>query len=494
MAIAVINNRFSSLPKGGNSTTLLSMRMWFPVIAVLFALLNAVFWIPALQLSRENILLSSYTHYNQNEGGVIPKYLTKTKFIDDTATLDVYSAAWWQSVERFMECKLDEIRTLEDATFQPVFNAGHGQHDVAMTVDYMDFSVEHMSKWFKWPDSNNALSYAIGRMQFATEQISKGPPKSTFMETTLAVMPLAANSKNPVHLRTLQETLAATIASLLQQGIGRVVVAGYFENDAILTRNAFLQLQMIFGQQESIAEEVMDSTLPFEVDLKRQIGHGDEARTIVQHLAFVHCADADPSLVPKAALKGLHQALRGKVDANGQMPETWLGPPLPRAETFRKGTRYPWSAWSWDYIYFTEPDQILNARLTKSFLKSLDRGEIVLPHRLQPLPHISDLVGLTDHYPAPISKFIVSLDNSEDACCDLGPQSSTGSVEAGKAQCAPFWWECHYEEGAEHMQDYELIRVTTGVVHVAATEHSRKCRPVKGGRGSCVDVTLSRSK
>ncbi|KAL3925231.1 MAG: hypothetical protein SGILL_000544 [Bacillariaceae sp.] len=363
-----------------------------------------------------------------------------------------------------------------------------------MTVDYMDFSVEHMSKWFRWPDTDNALSYAIGRLQFATEQISKGRPKSNYMQSTLSIMPLAANSNNPVHLRTLQEATAATIASVLQQGVGRVVVVGHFENDAIVARNAFLQLQMIFGQQESIAEEVADPTLPFQVDLKRQFGTAEDATTIIQQLAFVHCADAAPSLLPKAALKGLHQALRGKVDANGQMPEAWLGPQPPSQDGFRKGTRYPWSAWGWDYIYFSEPDQILNARLTKSFIKSLNRGEIILPHRLQPLPHVSDIVGLTDLYPAPISKFIVSLDASEDACCDLGPQSSTGMKEGEKAQCVPFWWECNYEEGADHMQDYELMRATTGVVHLAATEHSRKCRPVKGGRGSCVDVTQSVSK
>ena len=126
----------------------------------------------------------------------------------------------------------------------------------------------------------------------------------------------------------------------------------------------------------------MDTTLPFQVDLKRQVGFGEDATTMVQHLAFVHCADAEPSMLPKAALQGLHNALRGKVDSNGQMPEIWLGPQLQQQESFRRGTRHPWNAWGWDYIYFTEPDQVLNARLTKSFIKSLDHGEIILPHRI----------------------------------------------------------------------------------------------------------------
>ncbi|KAG7371550.1 hypothetical protein IV203_020120 [Nitzschia inconspicua] len=121
----------------------------------------------------------------------------------------------------------------------------------------------------------------------------------------------------------------------------------------------------------------------------------------------------------------------------------------------------------------------------------MKEGGIILPHRLQPIPHEFDFLGLTTEKTAPFQrqKPIFSMDPKVDACCDLDPNSTTGIIEAEKANCAGFWWACSYEDGANHFQDYDLIRATTGVVHFAADEHARKCRPVKGGRGTCVDVT-----
>jgi hypothetical protein len=487
--MTTVTNRFTS-SKGDHRKY--NMGMVVPILSLLLVFCNALFWIPNMQIARENLL--SVTTADGNGSSLYPlsrnanKHSQKTKFIDDNKNMEVYSAAWWQSVERFLECPIEEITHLEGATYIPVKNSGNGQDDAHMTVDYLDFMVEHLSKWFRWPDNNEVLSYAIGRMQLATEQMVQRSQKqsSDIMQTTLAVIPLAANSNNPVYLRTLQEAMAATVVSLLQLGVGRVLIVGHFENDAILARNAFLQIQMLYEQTDSVAEEILDSTMPFQVELKRQVN----GVTITQQLAFVHTADAESDLLPKAALKGLQQALKGKVDGNGQVPETWLGPKPPSKQTqSTRGMQHPWTPWSWEYIYFTESDQILNARLTPSFTKAMDRGGIILPHRLQPIPHVSDLVGLMEYQPAPVHKFIMSMDPEEDACCDLGPDSNTGYEKAYKAKCAAFWWGCFYEEGAEHMQDYDLIRATTGVVHVAADEHARKCRPVKGGRGTCVDVT-----
>lgn len=119
----------------------------------------------------------------------------------------------------------------------------------------------------------------------------------------------------------------------------------------------------------------------------------------------------------------------------------------------------------------------------------MDRGGIMLPHRMQPIPHVSDLVGFTKLQTALLHKFIVSMDPEEDTCCDMGLDSNTGKVTAVKNKCGNFWWGCYYNDGAEHMQDYDLIMSTTGVVQVAADEHGRKGTPVKGGRGTCIDVT-----
>ncbi|KAG7373603.1 hypothetical protein IV203_034327 [Nitzschia inconspicua] len=321
------------------------------------------------------------------------------------------------------------------------------------------------------------------------------------MQTTLAVIPFGANTENQVYLRTLQEAMAATIASLLQYGIGRVVVVGHFVTDSILVQNVFLQLQVLYDQTDNVIDEIKNSTLPFQVDLKRQLDDGGE--TIVQQLAFVHTT-GDGKLVPKESLRGLQQALQGKVDSNGQEPEIWLGPKLSTKQQQQQQQQqqqstsddnndhhYPWKAWKWEYIYFTEPDQIVNARFTPSFLEAMDEGGIVMPHRLQPIPHRSDFSGLSKSNlaPFPRPKRILSMDPELDACCDLGYESNTGIIESMKANYPGIWWGCFYDDGAKHMQDYDLIRVTTGVVHIAADGHARKCRPVKGGRGTCIDVT-----
>ncbi|KAG7374627.1 hypothetical protein IV203_013722 [Nitzschia inconspicua] len=482
--MAKITNPFTSVSRGEQGKC--NVGAVLPMLAVLFVLCNSIFWIPNLQIARE-------TRFSTPVGDnpVYPSFRKKvhshkTQFIEETENMQIYTAAWWQSVERFVGCPIDEIKSLKDATIVPVRRSGNGQDDCHMTVDYLDFMVEHLSGWYQWSESNEGLAYATGRMQLATEQmVQKRHKQSTiFMQTTLAVIPLAANSKNPAQLRTLQEAMATTITSLLQKGIGRVVIVGHFENDAILARNAFLQLQMLYEQTESVAEQIYDSTLPFQVELKRQVDN----ETIVQQLAFVH-TKGDGNLVPKAALKGLQLALKGKVDDNGQVPELWLGPKSPTKQQFMSGIRHPWTSWNWEYIYFTEPDQVLNARLTPSFTKAMDRDGIILPHRLQPIPHVSDLVGLVELQPAPVYKFIVTMDPEVDACCDLGPKSNTGFVAAKKEGCTDYWWKCFYEDGAEHMQQYDLIRATTGVVHVAADGHARQCRPIKGGRGTCVDVT-----
>ncbi|KAG7343656.1 hypothetical protein IV203_021664 [Nitzschia inconspicua] len=371
--------------------------------------------------------------------------LIRLTFTTDTNTLEVYSAAWWQSVKRCLEFPIDEITNIEGATYIPVLERGRGLDDIRMTVDFMDFMVEHLSHCYKWP-GDDILAYATERIQFATElMVKKGlqQPPSSIMQTTLAVIPFATDTDNPIYQRTLQEAMAATIASLLQYGIGRVVIVGHFAQDSIL------------------------------------------------QLAFVH-TKGDGELVPKEALRGLKQALQGKIDENGLVPEMWLGPKLPTNQQSKsEGARYPWTSWNWEFIYFTEPDQILNARLTPSFLEAMKGGGIILPHRLQPIPMSSIFWGLTTEKTAPFQrqKPIFSMDSEVDACCDLGPNSTTGIIEAEKANCADFWWGCSYDDGANHFQDYDLIRATTGVVHFAADEHARKCRPVKGGRGTFVDVT-----
>jgi len=53
------------------------------------------------------------------------------------------------------------------------------------------------------------------------------------------------------------------------------------------------------------------------------------------------------------------------------------------------------AATDFGYSFLTEADQILQARLSNAFLEQLQQDLVVVPHRLQPIPHPDDLQGVT---------------------------------------------------------------------------------------------------
>ena len=84
----------------------------------------------------------------------------------------------------------------------------------------------------------------------------------------------------------------------------------------------------------------------------------------------------------------------------------------------------------------------------------------------------------------PGHKKVISLD-AADACCDTGyHQANYGKV------CRSHWFRCGYSEknaSFHHLDEYDFISLTagTGIVTLAGNQHSRKCEPVKNGRGQC---------
>ena len=173
--------------------------------------------------------------------------------------------------------------------------------------------------------------------------------------------------------------------------------------------------------------------------------------------------------------------MRGEKSKSGVKPRHWLGK--------KGGDRFK-------YLYFTECDEILNARLRPSFLDELDEGRIIVPHRLQPFPHPLDLenlferrkksmVDLTD-----LSDKVAHLRPDVDACCDTGERLRNRKGIDG------FWWQYGFNGHGNftHLKDYDFMRLTsgTGVVSLASTEHSRRCRPVTNV-ASCESVPISKA-
>lgn len=63
--------------------------------------------------------------------------------MDQVERQDMFSATWLQPVSQFMTMNIDNIKTVEDGCFQAFWA---NMNAVRMTLDWLDFSVEHMSK------------------------------------------------------------------------------------------------------------------------------------------------------------------------------------------------------------------------------------------------------------------------------------------------------------------------------------------------------------
>jgi hypothetical protein len=369
---------------------------------------------------------------------------------------DIFAASWWQTISRFLESDKNRIGNVEGDAFVPIRRTKRGDRDVRMAVDWLDFSIEHLSKWWKLAGRKGEI-YLMGKLQTYAQRASQRNVSSCMNTTcTLALIPYGVGSKNPQTKQMWKSALLATVSSLLQFGVARVVVVGYYDADAELAAAVFDQL--VSFQQEHFA--------PIKPSSYFTATFGST------ELAFVHTDNVNSTFtrrnVPKGAIVGLENAIKDHADQ-----EKWLG---------KSPSKYK-------YIYFSESDQILNARLSSTFLDAMDDGGVVVPHRLQPIPHMHDLKGILDdnemHKVLPGEDFnqVYQLDAEQSSCCDTNTHLLT------KPECGGFWWQCGFGRNKrgnfKHLKDYGFMRLTdgTGIVSLASTEHSRRCHPIQHKRG-----------
>jgi len=420
---------------------------------------------------------------------------------------DAFSASWWQSKERFLEYTAVENITPspEGASFEVFFQTG--PRNIRVTKDWMDLSVEHMSKWWKTvlhPIKNNGPdleAYANRILKiFRTyvksddrrmfwESVANDPDQAEWREvsqSTIAV--IAFMSDSGVKGRDIiKSSLASTILSLQQLGVGRIIVSGADEEDETIVRKAF---EIVSRATKDWDPEKKKLTTELEFCLSADARTGDDSTGLN---------------IPKAALKQLrHVFLK-------QTPESvtscWMG---------AGGEE------RWKYVFLGEPDLLLTTRptSTQALARELKEGKVLAPHRLQPMPHSADFLTVKtgDGQPRqdgihmlphtlPAFDRIVEGDHIESdwSCCDAGNKKPKHDYE----QCGVFWWTCGFVELRDDWDDdddsrdddaiankgnddsiteahkiissYPLIRLKrgTGVVFVGS-EIGRTCRPQPG--------------
>ena len=266
-------------------------------------------------------------------------------------------------------------------------------------------------------------------------------------------------------------SLGATLASLVRTGIGRVIVLWHHKQGDALAQAAFRLVRDGKNGDAGSAEQTPVV----------RIGN-TEVGSIKTSDASLKVNKNGPKVnLPRAALFLMQRALRGELDNEQQL--LWLGGSPNR----------------WQYVYLTEPDSILHIRQSALdvFGTALDEGMLLTPHRLQPIPHESDLTQMKKKDAGPGRKYdlpyvplvgnlsvVVTLDSLHNAsCCDRGDNKDRPKTTGG---CGQFWWMdgfCSRNPDPlirhKRLLDSGFLRLQggTGITSLAGNEHGRSCTP-----------------
>ncbi|KAL7556325.1 hypothetical protein ACA910_011871 [Epithemia clementina (nom. ined.)] len=473
--------------------------------------------------------------------------------------LDYFSATWWQSKDRFLQKFVpSRIQSVEGAVFSFVFRY---KRQVRMTSDWLQFSVEHLSKAWKitgFQDERDTASYQMfvdktlnytwRTMSSLSSLASDAPPvpssaqdqpetslsstssHSAMPETIamIAFMPYKSHRNDPTRGQVLTTAnLAATLTSLIRVDCGRIVIVvdradwnmAVTAPIVLATQQLLLQaaqplsllvppnkynIQQERVQLESFFQELSSSSSSNHSETGPTSNNNTAAvQTIwqtsptypfefkVRHteiaLVILNCTEADDTrsgrmvMLPKASLLGLKKAFNG---TDLEHSKQWLGRPTSNENNSSKFND------KWKYTYLTEPDTILQVRhqALSALSQELQKGHIVIPHRLQPIPHARDLPSIQDVtrvVPAHGNlSHVQSISSDDFQCCDQGPDAP-GRIN----KCGTFWWQCGFDRalnrswtGSERhyrLTPYQLLDLTEGtqIVTLAGTEHGRRCVP-----------------
>lgn len=467
---------------------------------------------------------------------------------------DAYSGAWWQSTSQFVKYRVFDVKygtPIEDVQEGASFDVFHdAQNDVTSTRDWLDLSVEHISKWWKHivhklPDdeelilsiegqitdifktyvySNNRRDYFRAALEvqkqsllsLTKDNVALSPQSPQLVtQSTLVAIPYTAD-----HANVAIWSLVAMLLSLVQTGMGRVIISlhptHHTSEDVDLVRRVFdivANVTSVWSNDEdSNSNNNNKMWTTFDICVS-----SDEAYT-----AWEEEDGQWESNVPIAMLRQLTRVLLNKTTPD--VTKCWLGE---NNDDSVHNTR------KWQYIYFSEPDLILNTRLESlhGIGQALLNGRLLAPHRMQLLPHASDFVDVVgsesivndttrfipntppfddvividtfqQHNHPPNNRRRVSNNNNPiyDSCCDRGLYKPYLLHK----KCGTFWWLCGYnskrsitKENVELLQQepvipwamvahkrllgYPMMRLVSGTGLVfASSESGKTCHPQIG--------------
>jgi hypothetical protein len=368
---------------------------------------------------------------------------------------DHFSGMWWQSLDRALTIDTGNIRSRQSASLV-VLNDGRR---VRMSQDYLDFAVEHLSEYyehFRGRDVDGfVFNRTLERLRTYIENVSPSvSTEASAPKQTIAIVPFFLDKAQLLQNKDgaiKRMSLVATLASLWQLGIGRAVVV-----------------------VQSVGEETA---------VKAVFGSFSEGQAHTMQLAVMKVVVGHKIVLVGAAIHGLQMAAKGNL-TESEVGE-WLG-----VDPFR-----------WKYVYYTEPDLVLNSRAgaVPSLSVELDRGSVLTAHRLKLVPHESDLQGYQQrNWILPAVGVFSSVESlnavAGDVCCDAGNQRPAHIVT--EPACNMDWFDCGFGNSYQNLSDpavvmnlhsrkaqYKMVRLTrgTGITIIAGNTNARQCVPIKNG-------------
>jgi len=212
--------------------------------------------------------------------------------------VEAYSGMWWQHKRHFLE--IDWHSGWTEMPIGGSWKVLRGKR-TRQTKDWLDFSVEHLSifwKHFSYQNSSrdelvystieDSLDHYIKRTEALEVPQGSAAPK------TIAVIPFFAK-ENETDSNIKEKALSATLVSLWRIGIGRCVVVACSEDEERMVGRVFHSLRPKIG------------TYPMQISFHRPTDISEE----------------DKKIVPKVALEGLKIAMVGNFSKS--LTEKWLG-------------------------------------------------------------------------------------------------------------------------------------------------------------------------